>query len=296
MAGETPVPLGSLSNPRTYLLDTDELVYADMAADATGATGGNIVASALVKKDATGNVAIGIASAASKLHVSGGTGNINTTFDTPSAGDTRNEFRNNGARAGYQYWDTLEVRYFTDSTRITTFYGNNLERLRIDSGGNIAAGADNAQTMGTAPKRWSVIYAGTGTINTSDAREKTDIGEIPEAWLDAWGEVKWSRFKMIDGKRWHTGLVAQQVHAAFAAQDLDAFEMGLCCFDEWEEERATTYDEIDGEMVDTGKTRVTLEPGDRWGLRYEECQAIEAAWQRRELARMAARIAELESQ
>jgi hypothetical protein len=201
--------------------------------------------------------------------------------------------------------------------------------VTISEAGNILAGADNTQTLGGASKRWSVVYAGTGTINTSDERQKTDIGEIPDAWLDAWAGVEWRRFKMIDRIRWHTGLVAQQVHAAFAAHDIDAFDIGLCCFDAWEEVREpifetvtktrtatrteqepagedengealfrlieVEFDEEYTETVDTGETRVTQEAGDRWGLRYDECQSIEAAYQRRELARMAARLAALEA-
>ena len=35
--------------------------------------------------------------------------------------------------------------------------------------------ADNTRTLGTGALRWSTVYAGTGTINTSDAREKTPV-------------------------------------------------------------------------------------------------------------------------
>jgi hypothetical protein len=201
-------------------------------------------------------------------------------------------------------------------------------RVLIDPSGHLLAGTDNTQTNGGASNRWSVVFAGTGTINTSDEREKTDIGEIPEAWLDAWADVEWRRFKFVDRVRWHIGLVAQQVHAAFAAHDIDAFEIGLCCYDEWEEEREPIFEsvtktrktlttqyveagvnengqtlfiaqdvEIDEEYqesVDTGKTKVTKPAGDRWGLRYGECQAIEAAYKRRELSRMESRLALLE--
>lgn len=191
----------------------------------------------------------------------------------------------------------------------------------LQVGGDIAPLTDNARDLGTASLRMRVIYAGTGTINTSDEREKSDIGEIPNKWLDAWSEVKWSRFKMKGGKRWHVGLVAQQVHAAFAKHSLDAFDIGLCCFDEWEEMRNPIYETVTRtgfetvptgdvfksgknkgkprtrkvertfeEMVDTGKTEVVLEAGNRWGLRYDECQAIEAAWQRREIARLTSRL------
>jgi hypothetical protein len=208
------------------------------------------------------------------------------------------------------------------------------EDLTINTAGDIIVGGllrssgDNATNLGAASNRWSVVFAGTGTINTSDEREKTDIGEIPEAWLDAWADVEWCRFKFVDRVRWHIGLVAQQVHAAFAAHDIDAFEIGLCCHNEWEEEREPIFEsvtktrktlttqyveagvnengqklfiaqyvEIDEEYqesVDTGKTKVTKPAGDRWGLRYGECQAIEAAYRCRELSRMESRLALLE--
>lgn len=189
--------------------------------------------------------------------------------------------------------------------------------------------SDNTKSVGSAAARFSTIYAATGTINTSDERVKTAIEGMPDEWLDAWGDVEWCRFKFVDGMRWHVGLIAQRVHATFAAHNLDAFEIGLCCYDEWQEQRETIWEnvkktrlvkveklELAGEnedreplfervevvveeeyeeAIDTGQTRVALEAGNRWGLRYDECQAIEAAWQRREIARLADRLAQLEA-
>ncbi|MEG8054664.1 hypothetical protein QP185_18245 [Sphingomonas aerolata] len=40
------------------------------------------------------------------------------------------------------------------------------------------------------------------------------------------------------GKRKHVGYTAQQVHGAFAAHGIDAFSLGLCGRDAWEEETA----------------------------------------------------------
>jgi hypothetical protein len=48
-------------------------------------------------------------------------------------------------------------------------------RLLIDTNGHGLAGVDNTYTWGGASNRWSTIYAATGTINTSDAREKNSI-------------------------------------------------------------------------------------------------------------------------
>ena len=167
-------------------------------------------------------------------------------------------------------------------------------RYEFQASGTLAPGFDNAQDLGTAGLRWGTLFAGAGTINTSDERKKKEIGEIPEAWLDAWGEVEWRRFKFIGGERWHTGLIAQKVHAAFAAHDIDAFEIGLCCFDEWTERCAEVYDD-EGALIEGEKGEIIQAAGDAWGLRYDECFAIEAAWQRRELKRMADRLAVLEN-
>ena len=169
-------------------------------------------------------------------------------------------------------------------------------RLLIMQNGTLAPGADNALSIGSSSLRWSTIFAGTGSINTSDQREKTNIEVIPEQWLDAWEIVQWSRFKFEGRKRWHLGLIAQRVHAAFLSFNLDAFEIGLCCFDQFDEVRVPeTIINDEGQMVPTGKEVIQLEAGDRWGLRYDECFAIEAAWQRRERVRSAEKQMALEA-
>lgn len=158
----------------------------------------------------------------------------------------------------------------------------------------VEPGTDNTLTLGAGGARWSTVYAGTGTINTSDRREKRKIGAIPDEWLDAWGEVEWRRFKFKDGSRWHTGLVAQDVRDVFARHGLDAQEIGLLCFDEWEAVRAVrAKHDRKGRLI-----RYAMpgrRAGNRWGLRYNECEAMEAAWQRREIARQEKRIAALEA-
>lgn len=171
-------------------------------------------------------------------------------------------------------------------------------RFEIQADGIVRPGSDNVQTLGHASYRWSIVYAGTGTINTSDEREKQQIGAIPDAWLDAWGAVEWKRFKFNDAvaakgddARWHLGGIAQQVHAAFAAEGLDAFEIGLCCFDEWEAQQIPTAFDEEGQPTAFD----TVPAGDRWGLRYEECLVLEAAYQRRRMADIEARLAALEA-
>ena len=88
-----------------------------------------------------------------------------------------------------------------------------------------------------------------------------------------------------EGARLHTGTVAQRVEASFRARGLDASRYGLFCYDVWEDE----YDEDE-----KGVRHRTKEAGDRYSLRYEEALAMEAAYMRRENARLKKRVSDLE--
>lgn len=171
-------------------------------------------------------------------------------------------------------------------------------RFSLNSLANVSSvifspATDNMLSLGTSIFRWSVVYAGTGTINTSDEREKRDIQDISDELLDAWAGVEWKAFRFNDayaekgeGARWHFGAIAQQVRDAIDAAmgEGTAVRLGLVCHDAWDAAPAET----DGEGNETAPARPA---GDRWGLRYDECFALEAAWQRRRMDRIEAMIA-----
>jgi hypothetical protein len=50
---------------------------------------------------------------------------------------------------------------------------------RLTVAGNIAPATDNAHSLGTATRRFSAVYAATGTISTSDLRAKRDVEPVP---------------------------------------------------------------------------------------------------------------------
>ena len=50
------------------------------------------------------------------------------------------------------------------------------ERLTV--AGNIAPASDNAHSLGTGARRFSAVYAATGTVSTSDIRRKRDVEAI----------------------------------------------------------------------------------------------------------------------
>ena len=123
---------------------------------------------------------------------------------------------------------------------------------------------DNLVKLGDYQNRWSTVYAGTGTINTSDGREKQDIELLSDAELRVAtalkGLIKKFRFKdAVQDKgadaRTHVGVVTQEVIAAFQAEGLDPMRYGIVCYDQW--------DATDDEPA-----------GDRYGIRYEELLAF----------------------
>lgn len=115
-------------------------------------------------------------------------------------------------------------------------------RLLIDpSNGNVFPGGDNTQTLGAGSNRWSVVYAGTGTINTSGRDAKVGIREATDAERRAARRIldagpKLYRFKdSVDEKgdaaRLHAGYIAEDVRDALEAEGLDPWAYGFMCAD-----------------------------------------------------------------
>jgi hypothetical protein len=154
--------------------------------------------------------------------------------------------------------------------------GTGTDRFLIEASGTVRPGADNTQQLGAASFRWSTVYAGTGTINTSDEREKQQIADLDAAErrvaVAIKGLVKKYRYNDAvelkgDDARIHVGVVAQEVIAAFAAEGLDATRYALLCHDIWEAEP----EEVDknGNVLNSAR-----EAGERYGIRYDELLAF----------------------
>lgn len=177
--------------------------------------------------------------------------------------------------------------------------------FKVAFNGGIGSVFDNSHDLGSGANRWRVVYAGTGTINTSDEREKQQIKPIDDAALRAWAKVEYCQFKFNDavaekgdGARWHFGVIAQRVKEAFESEGLDAFAYGLLCHDEWQEakiEHAAITEQRDTGEIDEDGNAVVAEvvvkdawtevrpAGSRYGIRYEEALALECAYLRSKL-------------
>ena len=149
--------------------------------------------------------------------------------------------------------------YTLNSSNTLVALGNSSgQGIFVNGSSAFAPSNDGAMTCGAATFRWSTVYATTGTINTSDANQKTEIADLTEAELAVARRIKglFKTFKFKDAvaakgiaARKHVGVLAQDVQAAFAAEGLDAEGYGIFC-----------SDEVDGVTV--------------LGVRYEELLAF----------------------
>ena len=134
----------------------------------------------------------------------------------------------------------------------------------------------------------------------SDQRYKQQIAEIDDKLLDAWEDVDLVQFKYNDAveqkkdkARLHTGYVVQQIDKACKSHSVDISAYGLYCHEEYPQET----EEVEVEQADGTKTKekkVIREASEHYSLRYTEVYAVECMYLRRCIARLTARIEELE--
>lgn len=178
-----------------------------------------------------------------------------------------------GTRVGYIQFNNSAAHYLlNDQAQGWEVYGNGSVKFYIGRAGatSVEPGADNTHTLGSAILRWSTVYAGTGTINTSDERTKQDIGDLNDAEkrvaLTLKTLIKKFRFKDAvaekgDKARIHVGVIAQDVKAAFEDEGLVAEDYAILCHDTWPDR----FDE---------KGALVQAAGDRYGVRYEQLLAF----------------------
>jgi hypothetical protein len=166
--------------------------------------------------------------------------------------------------------------YMGDGSAYPVNYLRGYDTNVIRTDGHFVVETDNTYNLGAGGNRWAQVYAGTGTINTSDEREKQDIAPLDETEkrvaVRLKALIKKFRFKDAVTKkgvaaRIHVGVIAQEVIAAFQAEGLNALDYACVCHDAWDAE-PEKRDE-DGNILHSAKAA-----GDRYGVRYEELIAF----------------------
>jgi hypothetical protein len=278
---DASVAIGIISNPKAYRRG---LVVRDGAINTTGALFNEIVASGLnsgwawyYPQGAGGGVA-------SYLDNYRHERVFNTTTSSFCVKDISRRIKSDGSTGAG--WEVYRHLFFSarnsganefDGAQMvvrqeTNFSGSNARFSYTFEANNDGAGraglainlnleasvhplSDNTTVNGTPSFRWSTVYAGTGTIATSDARLKQDISALSAAEKRVALAImpRIARYRYIDAvekkgerARVHVGVTAQEVESAFAAEGLNADDYGLFCWDKLS----------DG--------------SDRYGIRYEE--------------------------
>lgn len=151
-----------------------------------------------------------------------------------------------GFRASQDWTDSAQgsqIDLETTPNGSTTRVG----RVRVTNAGHLVPIADNSYSCGESGARWSVVYAASGTINTSDARDKVDVEDL-SLGLDFVNSLrpithKWRvghnvpvpdvdsspdhegnlpvKIVAVPGSRRHAGLLAQDVRAALCERGID---------------------------------------------------------------------------
>ena len=286
------------------------------------------------------NVGIGTSSPSARLTVNGSFAAAGGSFDANGFRLTGNGADFSGSGQGveiYQYFGGGEIRAYNRSTSAyipmrvvgstVVLAPNDTAAVEVSSGA-IVPSTDNTKTLGSGSFRWSVVYAGTGSISTSDEREKSWRGGLNDAEYDAGcailGELGFFQFddaiveKGEDAARFHFGARAQRVWAIMADHGLvDPIDANgrpgdtpyaFLCYDEWEDRTEPVYEEIgvpavldeDGNEIEaarleqraTGEMRVTLQAGNRYGLRYDELTLFLLACQQAAINRLNAALAD----
>lgn len=167
------------------------------------------------------------------------------------------------------------------------FATGNTARWQLVTAGHFQPAVDNVLSLGGAGNRTTVVYAATGTINTSDAREKAWRGAANAAELRAGrriiaelGFYQWNdaiAAKSVDDARYHFGVRAQRVWEIMADEDL------IDAIDAEGRPGATPYAFLCWDAWEAGD-----EAGDRFGIRPDQLTLFLIAAQEARLAALEA--------
>ena len=186
---------------------------------------------------------------------------------------------------------TISAQHGYSSSKLPQIYGNgSVLQLGVDTNANVGVvlqggvfreAGDGSLNLGNGSHRWAVVYAKTGSINTSDRNEKNTIADIdPEQAEKLIMGLKPSTFKFNDGTsgRTHWGLISQDIEELLpqiGMSDLDfaGFIKTPKTEDYYEDVPETVTDEETGEEKTVTrkelKTR-TVEGEYVYALRYSE--------------------------
>ena len=161
------------------------------------------------------------------------------------------------------------------------------------------------------------MYAGTGTINTSDAREKNEVRSLTENEILAAQALskEIGAYKFLssiaakgDAAREHIGMTVQRAIAVMESFGLNPFNYGFICYDEWDQQTETipAVEAVEEVLDEAGNVvtpaveakpeeiKVIREAGNRYSFRMDELSMFIARGVVARLESVEARLSALE--
>jgi hypothetical protein len=179
---------------------------------------------------------------------------------------------------------------------------------------------DNAKQLGVPTSfRYSNGYVVNGITTGSDARIKTPLSPLSDTEMEAWGEIEWGRYQLLEsiaekesddpaqgGARYKMGLIAQQAMKVFSDRGLDISVYSFFCADpKWEvvpypSSPDDIYVEADHPNgIWTAVLDVNGKQVVEYGIRYAEAHSMEVIYQRwlrqKDQATIASLVARIEA-
>lgn len=149
------------------------------------------------------------------------------------------------------------------------------DRWSMSGDGMFIPLVDGNQSVGLPNLRLSAVYAVNGTIQTSDARLKSEVRDFNSQEILAAkllskeiGFFSWLEKQKDEGEyaREHVGMTVQRAIEIMESCNLDPLHYGFICHDTWEERQEVDYYEND---TDTPVYK-TVPAGDRYSFRYDQ--------------------------
>lgn len=221
--------------------------------------------------------------------------------------------------------DAVPTALYFGTTTTAGAYG---DRWVLTEAGHWRPSGTGIYDIGTSANAVRNMYIVNSPIITSSRQYKRDETPLSEAelrvGLAVYPLIKKFRMKSAyaekgDAARYHVGIIAEDIQAAFEAEGLDAFAYGILCFEKWDDEYEAVYakrnvkrniiiDEetqqigevITEEYYDTGEKRLITSAGEKLSVRTDELMflAMQALHQQREreMDSILKRLSALESQ
>jgi hypothetical protein len=337
------------SNATIHLTDTDDTTYAEIrnnggtltiASDQGDAATNSSInfkvdASEAMRIDGSGNLLVGTTSitapivnnAGAGITLRGSNGQIYAggadtqplTLNRETSDGDIVQFRKDGSTVGSIGSRTASSNLFINTGSSGRLATGGVEVFGWNNSRRFFPAQDNNSDLGVTNLRWDDIYATNGSIQTSDANEKQDVAALTatEMLVAARISAMFKTFRWIDSvtakgdnARTHTGVIAQDVQAAFTAEGLEAGDYALFTSNTWWETqtdvpaveadedndieaadaytRTDTYDTL--AEAPAGATERT-----RMGIRYPELLAFVGAYNEQRFASIETRLAALEA-